>query len=123
MLTGEALLALLAGQMLIQLVPLRKWHKGLGLAAGRSGPEAHSLARHVERAATRLPFQTRCLCRAVALSLMLRRRGIAHSLIIASRPLGRREGEEDALHAWVESGGKIVLGELAGPWIEAARFG
>lgn len=116
-------MALLVGQMLIQLVPLRMWRKGLGLASGRSGQEAHSLARHVERAATRLPFRTRCLCRAVALSLMLRRRGVAHSLIIASRPLGRREGEEDDLHAWVESGGKIVLGELAGPWIEAARFG
>ena len=121
--TAEAMLALLVGQMLVQLVPLRLWRGRLGLAGGQQPQSALSLARHVERAAGRLPFTTRCLCRAVALSLMLRRRGVAHALVIATRPQGRREGAEDALHAWVECAGSIAIGELPGPWIEAARFG
>lgn len=121
--TAEAMLALLAGLLLVQLVPLRLWRGRLGLAQGLEPQSAFSLARHVERAAGRLPFTTRCLSRAVALSLMLRRRDIAHSLVIAARPPGRREGAEDALHAWVECAGAIAIGELPGPWIEAARFG
>lgn len=62
-------------------------------------------------------FESKCLPRAIALSRMLRRRGIAHRLVIAARPAGARNGADD-LHAWIEMGGTIVLGELPGNWIQ-----
>lgn len=52
---------------------------------------------------------------------MLKNKNISHQMIIAIRPAGQREGA-DALHAWVECGGNIVLGALDGPWHELARL-
>lgn len=78
--------------------------------------EAARLAAHVRRGAGRLPFESKCLPQALALSRMARRRAVPHSLVIAARPLGARSGMDD-LHAWIEVGGRIVLGEIPGPWI------
>jgi hypothetical protein len=112
---------------LVELVPLGWWRGTLsppaepGKPSGDAG-EARRWAAHVERAAMRLPFAIKCLPQAVALSWLLSRRGIAHQLVIAVRPADRRQ-EDNALHAWVESAGRRILGDLPGPWFETARFG
>ena len=86
-----------------------------GLPAGETVATARRIAVHVERVATRLPFATKCLHRAMALAWMLRSRGINFKLKIAVRPPEARTGTHD-LHAWVEAGGMIVLGDLPEPW-------
>ena len=80
------------------------------------------LAADVEWAAKRLPFSTKCLPRAMALSWMLRRRRLPHTVVIAVRPNDLRHSA-DALHAWVEVGGEKIIGDLPGPWIETLRLG
>lgn len=77
--------------------------------------QAWLLARHVERAARRLPGEWLCLPRAIALAAMLRRRGIAHGLHIAVRPAASRTGTDD-LHAWIDVGPARVIGDLPGEW-------
>lgn len=122
---------LLRARLLVAWVPFDRWSKSLGAAdaAGRSplsgadsSAEALGLAALVERAAARLPFHTKCLPRAVALSRMLRRKGIGHTVVIAVRPARLRD-TPDGLHAWVEIEGAKILGDLPGPWLETLRLG
>jgi hypothetical protein len=80
------------------------------------------LAADIEWAAKRLPFPTKCLPRAMALSWMLRRKRIGHAVVIAVRPSQLRQSP-DAMHAWIEVESKKVLGDLPGPWIETLRIG
>ncbi len=110
---------------LVALAPLRLWRGRLGLAGGAGAPfldRAARLARHVERGVARLPFPSKCLPQAMALSWMLRRRGIAHALIFAVRPPALRRAA-DALHAWVEVAGIRLNGDLPGQWIVSLRLG
>jgi hypothetical protein len=114
-------------QFLVLFIPFDRWRNGLGAAGGTAAPGdsleiARRLAADVEWAAQRLPFPTKCLPRAMALSWMLRRRRIGHTLVIAVRPSPLRHSP-DALHAWVEAVGQKVLGDLPGPWVETARLG
>lgn len=106
--------------VLIAALPFGLWRRGLGPSEGRRQLQdpgaARHLAAHIERAAWRLPFTVKCLPQAMALSWQLRRRSIDHNLVLAVRPPAMRGGD-DALHAWVECDGHIVLGELPGPWI------
>ena len=127
--TAQAIAALSLAQFTISLVPLRHWRSTLGGSGKerRAEPsamaaEARRMAGAVERAAERLPFATKCLPRAVALSWLLRRSAIGHALVIAVRPPHLRDAA-DALHAWVEVGGDRVIGDLPGPWIETLRLG
>lgn len=117
--TLEAMARLIAARGVVAVVPLERWRGRFGLA-GPVGPaavaEARQLAAHVRRGAGRLPFTAKCLPQALALSRMLRRRRIAHRLIIAARPDAARTGADD-LHAWIELDGTIVLGDLPGPWL------
>jgi len=69
----------------------------------------------------RLPWGALCLPQAIALSILLKYSDIPHHLVIAIRPAGQR-GQADALHAWIDCGGTVVLGALAGPWHELARL-
>lgn len=80
------------------------------------------MARQVDWAAGRLPFEIKCLPRAMALSWMLQARSISHAVVFAVRPSDQRDSP-DALHAWVEIGGTKVLGDLPGPWLETLRLG
>ena len=107
--------------LLVALLPLRWWRRSLGPARSADShadpATARRLAAHIERAAWRLPLTVKCLPQALALSWQLRRRAIAHNLVLAVRPPGMR-GSDDTLHAWVECDGRIVLGELPGPWMQ-----
>lgn len=119
LLTVRAAALLCGAWVLVALVPFRRWRGRLGLADGGGlVPDidrARWLARRVERAATRLRLPVKCLPRAMALSWLLRREGIAHCVAIAIRPAPMRDGA-DSLHAWVEAGDEVVLGQLPGPW-------
>jgi hypothetical protein len=111
-------------QLLVSWIPFNRWRDTLGYA-GRPNPpldRARQLAADVEWAAKRLPFATRCLPRAMALSWMLRRRTMRHTLVIAVRPSELRPSA-DAMHAWVEIAGERLIGDLPGPWIETLRLG
>lgn len=117
--TGQAMVLLCLARLLVAAVPFRYWRGRLG---GRAGDPADSavarlLAAHIERAARRLPLAIKCLPQAAALSWQLRRRRIGHRLVFAVRPAAVR-GAGDGLHAWIECGAAIVLGELPGPWLE-----
>ena len=124
--TALAASTLCAAQIVVACVPFAKWKGSLGLQSPKDvregGMHARRIARQVERAAARLPFRTKCLPRAVAVSWLLRRRAIPHAVVIAVRPAELRD-QEDALHAWVEVGGEKVIGDLPGAWIETLRVG
>jgi hypothetical protein len=116
-----ALLAL--ARALVAAVPFERWRGTLGLSKGASAKsECKRLAAQIEWAAQRLPFSSKCLPRAMALSWLLRAKGISHEVVFAVRPAGQRTAEE-ALHAWVEIDGQILIGELPGPWLETLRLG
>ena len=83
---------------------------------------ASQLAADVDWAAKRLPFTTKCLPRAIALSWLLRRKQIGHMVVIAVRPPQLRNSSDD-LHAWVEVARKRIIGDLPGPWVEILRIG
>ena len=110
-------------RILVAWVPLEKWRNSLGCIAAHDDPpdKAKPFAADVEWAAKRLPFATKCLPRAMALSWLLRDNRIGHAVVIAVRPSELRNSP-DALHAWVEVGGWVVLGDLPGPWAEIARL-
>lgn len=114
---------LVVAQVLIRLVPFRLWRRLLDdpLRRPRSEPgnavqrQAWVLARHVDRAAVRLPGHWACLARAIALAAMLRSRSLPYCLRIAARPAPMRGGADD-LHAWVDVGTVRVIGDLPGQW-------
>lgn len=120
----RAMVLLSCARLLIACVPFDHWRNRLGWAEQESGGtpvEARRLAADVEWAAKRLPFETKCLPRAMTLSWLLRRNRVDHAFVIAVRPSDRRTSS-DHLHAWVEVGGAIILGDLPGPWNEIARL-
>jgi len=122
--TIEAMALLLVARALIAWVPFVRWRALLGTrvapAEGRAGTGGVSraapdslgryLAKAVDRAAGRLPLELRCLPRAAALHWMLRRRNRYGQLVIAALPQEFRRGRDD-LHAWVEAGGKVLIGQ------------
>jgi hypothetical protein len=119
--------ALCRAQVVIAILPFRRWRNRLGATSDQPVSEAaladaQRLARHVEWAAKLLPFPTKCLPRAMALSWILRSRRIGHSLVFAVRPAPQRS-LEDPLHAWVEIAGLKIIGDLPGPWVETLRLG
>ncbi|MEO7364953.1 MAG: lasso peptide biosynthesis B2 protein [Sphingomicrobium sp.] len=119
---ATAIALLCRARILIAAVPLERWRQTLGDDGGAaSAAEARKLAKQVERAAAWLPFETKCLPRAMALSWMLRRERIRHALVFAVRPAALRDAA-DGLHAWIEADGDKVIGDLPGPWVETLRL-
>ena len=117
--TLEAIAWLILARLLIARVPFGRWRRWLGtpVAPQTDDPQLHldanlaqrRLARAVERAAGRLPGESRCLARAMALQWMLRRRGLGGVLHIGVLP-GNERGSLDDLHAWVTHSGEVLIG-------------
>lgn len=86
---------------------------------GEAGPgEAARIARvafAIPRAAARVPWRATCLVQALAAKRWLERLGVASRL-----KLGARKTGEQALdaHAWLEAGGRIVVGGDIGDYAE-----
>lgn len=128
LLVAEAMALLAIARGLIALFRLNLWRGLLGepLDEAHATPppskRARLLAAAIERGAVRLPFTCKCLPRALALHWMLRRRGLPSQLVITVLdPAYRGEGEN--LHAWVETGGAILIGAIDRPYVPLARFG
>lgn len=82
--------------------------------------EAQIVGATVRRLADRMPGKPRCLVRAVAVHLMLRRRGIAHGVRFGVR---KTDGALEA-HAWVSIGETRVIGAREGEnFTPLAQFG
>ena len=127
LLVAEAALLLLAARLLVAWLRLRWWRRLLGpMATGPGTALANDadrrLARAVERAARRLPGNSKCLPKAMALHWMLARRGRPAQLVIAVLPGAARGGLDD-LHAWVECGPEILIGAMDQPFRPLVRFG
>lgn len=129
--TLKAMGALCQARLLIRWVPFERWRRSLGPLADSFGrpptpdeplAEGRRFAAVIERAALRLPFPTKCLPRAIALSWMLRDRGIGHAVVFAVRRAELRPAA-DRLHAWVEIDREKILGDLPGEWVETLRLG
>ena len=128
MAVGEAMVRLTLARLLVAAVPLRRWRGLLGgvrgalVSGAQVDPAVLVLARAVVRGAARLPFETKCLPRAVALHTMLRRRHLPSLLVIGVLDPSQRGTIED-LHAWIESGNEVVIGALNQPFHPLVRFG
>ena len=117
--TAEAMVWLILARLLIARVAFGRWRRWLGtpVAPQADDPRLHldanlaerRLARAVARAAGRLPGESRCLARAMALHWMLRRRAIGGVLHIGVLP-DRNRGSLDDLHAWVTRLGEVLIG-------------
>lgn len=117
--TAEAVAWLVLARLLVAQVPFGRWRRWLGapVVAQAGDPllrldanlAQRRLARAVVRATRRLPGESRCLARAMALHWMLRRRGLGGVLHIGVLP-GEARGTLDDLHAWVTQSGEVLLG-------------
>jgi hypothetical protein len=124
----EAALALMLAWLLVFLVPLRLLGTVNAPGARRQeSPDdprflarAQDVARRANRVADRLPWRSTCLVRAVAVWLLLRRRGSRGAAI----RLGvRRQDGLLRAHAWLLLGGTILTGaEEADGYVPLADF-
>lgn len=118
---------LIRARLLVDRQPFSQWRPGLGERVempthGDGAPwGARYLAHAVDRTASRLPFETKCLPRAMALHAMLRRRGARSQIVIAVLQ-GVARGTMDDLHAWVESQGEVLIGATTLPYHPIIRF-
>ena len=128
----EAMIRLALARLLVTRIPLRRWSGILGpinlvpSAGGGADDATRLLARAVTRGAARLPFETKCLPRAIALHTLLRRSGRTSQLVIGvlgSRTRSSKQGSLEDLHAWVETHGEIIIGALDEPFHPLVRFG
>jgi len=120
---AEALAALVLASLAIALLPFRR--VAAAASAPRRGP-ARTDPETVRRArsavtgwARRVPWRAVCFQKGLALHWMLRRRGIASTLLYGAR----RDGEGLAAHVWVDVEGETVIGgEVAPVFGCLARF-
>jgi hypothetical protein len=119
---AEAMLLLVVARFLVARVRFGLWRAMLGRTAQRrEGAEAsagelalgEACALAVRRAARRLPGSL-CLPQAMALQWMLRRRGVASTVLLGAAGNGKRAGKLGDLHAWLELGGIALLDDGAG---------
>lgn len=123
----EGAVALAVAGSLLGLLPFR-WVARLAGAVEPGGhgvplaadPAADAIGRAIDAAASRLPWRPVCLPRALAGSLMLRRRGIPSRLVLGVR----RDQDGLAAHAWLlTAAGAIVCGGRdAGRFVPIAAF-
>ena len=107
----EAALLLSAARVTLRLVPYR-WFRPWLAAADRGIAASPGLADRVRRsvavASRNLPFDVVCLPRAMAAKVMLAWRGYGSSLVMGA---GHDDDSTMILHAWLESGGTVVVGD------------
>ena len=107
------MLLLFVAKTLVRLVPMRWWRASLGHPGDGASVEGarpgRRVAAAVVRAAERLPSEYLCLPRAMAVQWMLRRRGVSSALVLGMQS-SFRTGNLHSLHAWVEAGGRTVIG-------------
>jgi hypothetical protein len=118
--TLEAMVLLIVARLLIARVPFARWRGSLGRPVNaecgdpalrlETNLAARRLARAVDRAAARLPGESRCLARAMVLQWLLRQRGMAAAVVIGVRPGDARGEALRDLHAWVVRGGEVLIG-------------
>ena len=122
--TLEAMAWLVLARLLIARVGFGRWRGWLGTPVAPEPGDVRlrldanlagrRLARAVARATRRLPGNSLCLPRAMALQWMLRRRALGGVLHIGVLP-GRARGGLDDLHAWVARLGEVLIGGDARP--------
>lgn len=108
----EALAMLLLARVLVFLVPLRWVTPWLGRRMHETpqddpGPRAIGVRDCLRAVADGLPWEPRCLERAVAGHLMLRRRGLSCTLYLG---VNLEEGSLQA-HAWLRCGSLAMSGQ------------
>lgn len=113
---AEAFVCLGLARLAVLTVPLRLLARVLGQTPTPSdeptageAPAAStlSLAAIVERVANHTPWSSNCLARAVAATLMLRRRGVRTRIYFG---VARDDAGEIEAHAWTRSGHAILTG-------------
>ena len=120
---AESLLALGAAAAMVKLVPFRRI-VDLAQSPVRVPAGVHvdtiRLRRAVEAWARRVPWRAVCIECALALHLMLRRRGVASEIHYGIRKGG--EGELSA-HVWLSVDGETLIGgEAAASHVPVATF-
>lgn len=131
--TLRAMTYLATARALVRLFPFAWYRWTVGApSAGPIADEADQsfppspgdpaqLARRIERAAMRLPGESKCLAKAIALQWMLRRIGQPGLIVIA---VHRRERiARHAYHAWLDHDGAMLVGSCdRADYREVMRF-
>lgn len=111
MLAVEAALWLLLARLFVGRVPMRYWRLDADTGANGGGGSSRSglaVGWAVRRVANRLPFETKCLPRALAAHWMVRRRGGASCVVFGVRRAAPERRPE--YHAWLVMDGATVIG-------------
>ena len=78
-------------------------------ASQKHHPAAGTIAWAIETASVRVPGGRNCLVRALAAEYLLNRHGYRCELRIGAK---RDEAGEFTAHAWLECGGRVLIGEF-----------
>lgn len=113
---AEAFVCLGLARLAVLTVPLRLVVRMLGqtstssdepAAGDRASSPTLALGAIVERVANHTPWNSNCLARAVAATLLLRRRGVRTRIYFG---VAKNDAGELEAHAWTRSGGAILTG-------------
>lgn len=120
----EAVVTLILAGLAVRVVPASRLFAWAGRAPRRvnrfAAEDVEWIAWAVDRAGRYRFIDALCLPRALAALAMLRRRGIAGRLCLGVA----RNGSGLAAHAWVEVGGRSVIGgEEAAGFTRLAAYG
>ena len=109
LLFAQLMLAMIAAEMLIRLLPFRRYAPMLRRMRGQTPtppPLAARLRRLTLKAGDWLPWKVKCLVRCIAIRAVLGARGYTSDL-----SLGLDINAPDlAAHAWLQAGGIVVSG-------------
>jgi hypothetical protein len=114
-LAAEAFVAIAAMRTALLIVPIARLGKIVAWAGRKDGiawppcPEPSRVVWAIRAVGRLVPGGENCLVRALAGKLMLARRGYASELRIGAQ---RNDEEKFEAHAWLECGGKILIGEF-----------
>jgi len=115
---GAAALALIAARVWLAVAPGAALRFGTGLhrrnseGTGSTPALAISFARTISILGVRAPFRASCLVQGLALVMLLGMARTPSRLVVGVSTPGRKDLRA---HAWVECGGKIVLGGALAP--------